>query len=278
MLPETHVFHRGDHRQPTRRGRPRRSDDRRAVRGTVRGRSEGSRRCRPRAAGLPMRGTWSTAAIRSSAACWPTGSGCTTSAGDWSRRPATSAPGHAADAPGAARLAGLRAGAAGLEPEADAPADHDLGGLPPVVAPRVGRVPIPTTPGTADTRSDASMPRRCATACSVPADGSIRTLYRPRPYPSRKTAVGQVNAANDSPRRSLYLEVRRTRPVSFLTAFDAPVMAVNCDRRIPSTSAPAVPDADEQRLHPRSRESHGPPPASGSPARAGGRQARPARG
>jgi hypothetical protein len=55
--------------------------------------------------------------------------------------------------------------------------------------------------------------------------------------PVTEDSVGQVNAANDSPRRSLYLEVRRTRPVSLLTAFDAPVMAVNCDRRTPSTSA-----------------------------------------
>ncbi len=64
-----------------------------------------------------------------------------------------------------------------------------------------------------------------------------RTLFG-RPVPVAEDAVGQVNAANDSPRRSLYLEVRRTRPVSLLTAFDAPVMAVNCDRRNPSTSAP----------------------------------------
>jgi hypothetical protein len=63
-----------------------------------------------------------------------------------------------------------------------------------------------------------------------------RALYG-RPVPVTEDSVGQVNAANDSPRRSLYLEARRTRPVSLLTAFDAPVMAVNCDRRTPSTSA-----------------------------------------
>jgi hypothetical protein len=49
---------------------------------------------------------------------------------------------------------------------------------------------------------------------------------------------GQVMPANNSARRSVYLEVRRTRPVSLLTAFDAPVMAVNCDRRAATTSAP----------------------------------------
>ena len=44
-------------------------------------------------------------------------------------------------------------------------------------------------------------------------------------------SVGLVGPANDSPRRSLYLQVRRTHPVSLLTAFDAPVMTLNCDRR-----------------------------------------------
>ncbi len=57
------------------------------------------------------------------------------------------------------------------------------------------------------------------------------------PVPVAEDAVGQVNAAGGSTRRSVYLEVRRTRPVSFLAAFDAPVMAVNCDRRTLSTSA-----------------------------------------
>src|SRR5262249_49755196 len=56
--------------------------------------------------------------------------------------------------------------------------------------------------------------------------------------PVSEDSVGQVLPANDSARRSLYLEVRRTKPVSFLSAFDAPVMAVNCERRIASTSAP----------------------------------------
>jgi hypothetical protein len=64
-----------------------------------------------------------------------------------------------------------------------------------------------------------------------------QTLFGPS-VPIAEDSVGQVQATNDSPRRSLYLEVRRTKPVSFLAAFDAPVMAVNCERRIASTSAP----------------------------------------
>lgn len=50
--------------------------------------------------------------------------------------------------------------------------------------------------------------------------------------------VGLINAVGDSPRRSVYLQVRRSRPISFLTTFDAPVMAVNCERRVDATSAP----------------------------------------
>ena len=62
-----------------------------------------------------------------------------------------------------------------------------------------------------------------------------RTLFGP-PVPVVEDTVGLVNPADDSPRRSLYLQVRRTRPVSLLSAFDAPVMTLNCDRRIPSTT------------------------------------------
>jgi hypothetical protein len=54
--------------------------------------------------------------------------------------------------------------------------------------------------------------------------------------PVSEDFVGQV-VANDAPRRSIYLQARRTKPVSFLTAFDAPVMTLNCERRVPSTGA-----------------------------------------
>lgn len=49
---------------------------------------------------------------------------------------------------------------------------------------------------------------------------------------------GQVMPAGDSARRSIYLQMRRTKPVSFLTTFDAPVMTVNCEKRVTSTSSP----------------------------------------
>ena len=50
--------------------------------------------------------------------------------------------------------------------------------------------------------------------------------------------AGQVHVKDDSPRRSLYIQARRTKPVSLLAAFDAPVMTLNCDRRPSSTVAP----------------------------------------
>jgi len=56
--------------------------------------------------------------------------------------------------------------------------------------------------------------------------------------PVAEDSVGLVNPEGDSPRRSIYLQVKRSNPVSLLTTFDAPVMSVNCDQRAVSTSAP----------------------------------------
>ncbi len=56
--------------------------------------------------------------------------------------------------------------------------------------------------------------------------------------PVAEDFVGQIAPANDSPRRGIYLQTRRSKPVSFLTAFDAPVMTVNCDRRVQAVSSP----------------------------------------
>lgn len=63
------------------------------------------------------------------------------------------------------------------------------------------------------------------------------TLYGP-PVPIEEDATGQVVAGGGVTRRSVYLQVRRSKPVTFLTTFDAPVMEVNCDRRISSTGSP----------------------------------------
>src|SRR5439155_16436701 len=48
----------------------------------------------------------------------------------------------------------------------------------------------------------------------------------------------KVPLGADEFRRSLYIQVRRSLPLSLLEAFDAPAMAPNCDRRTSSTVAP----------------------------------------
>ena len=79
-------------------------------------------------------------------------------------------------------------------------------------------------------------------------------MYGP-PVPVREDAVGQIVVGIDKKqgdnkmpvevamggeefRRSIYVEVRRSRPLAFLNTFDAPVMEVNCERRTSSTVAP----------------------------------------
>ena len=62
------------------------------------------------------------------------------------------------------------------------------------------------------------------------------TLYGP-PVPVAEDAVGHILPDNDSVKRSLYLQSRRTKPVSLLATFDFPTLAVNCDRRATTTSA-----------------------------------------
>ena len=49
--------------------------------------------------------------------------------------------------------------------------------------------------------------------------------------------TGQVVPQSET-RRSLYLQVRRSKPVAFLQAFDQPIMETNCERRDVSTVAP----------------------------------------
>ena len=48
----------------------------------------------------------------------------------------------------------------------------------------------------------------------------------------------EVSLKGEEFRRSVYIQVRRSRPLAMLHAFDAPVMEVNCERRSSSTVAP----------------------------------------
>jgi hypothetical protein len=75
------------------------------------------------------------------------------------------------------------------------------------------------------------------------------TMFGPA-IPVKEDDAGQVVVAVDPPppgsdmqqspafRRSIYVQVRRTQPLAFLQVFDAPVMEVNCERRPVSTVAP----------------------------------------
>ena len=64
-----------------------------------------------------------------------------------------------------------------------------------------------------------------------------RTPFGP-PVPIVEDAAGQVGTPDDQPRRSVYLQSKRSKPVAFLATFDAPTGELHCERRTPTTSAP----------------------------------------
>jgi hypothetical protein len=64
-----------------------------------------------------------------------------------------------------------------------------------------------------------------------------RTMFGPAIAVTEDT-TGQVVAPDDKPRRSIYLQARRSKPVAFMATFDAPAGELNCDRRGSSTAAP----------------------------------------
>jgi hypothetical protein len=59
------------------------------------------------------------------------------------------------------------------------------------------------------------------------------------PVPMVRSADGEINAPADvsGNRRSIYLQVRRSQPLTFLQLFDQPVIETNCTRREVSTVA-----------------------------------------
>jgi hypothetical protein len=71
------------------------------------------------------------------------------------------------------------------------------------------------------------------------AAGSLRrTMFGP-PVPMQRHGDGEVTAQPGAAgrRRSVYLQVRRSQPLTFLQVFDQPVMETNCTRRSRSTVA-----------------------------------------
>lgn len=83
-------------------------------------------------------------------------------------------------------------------------------------------------------RFDAEIVRDSVLAASGALDPK---LFGP-PVAVKADADGQVVEAAAPTRRSIYVQVRRSQPLSMLTTFDAPVMEVNCAKRPSSTVAP----------------------------------------
>jgi hypothetical protein len=73
---------------------------------------------------------------------------------------------------------------------------------------------------------------------AVAASGRLNDTLFGKPLEVMEDFAGQVHVKDDVPRRSIYVQDRRSKPVSLLSAFDAPVMTVNCERRPSSTVAP----------------------------------------
>ena len=67
--------------------------------------------------------------------------------------------------------------------------------------------------------------------------GSLSDEMGGPPIAVTENDSGQFVVDADVPRRSVYVQSRRSRPVAMLHAFDAPSMVTNCERRTSSTAA-----------------------------------------
>ena len=69
------------------------------------------------------------------------------------------------------------------------------------------------------------------------ASGQLDRTLLGRPTKIKEDDTGQVVVDGTQTRRSMYIQVRRSRPVAMLQSFDAPVMETNCESRSSSTVA-----------------------------------------
>ncbi|MDA0807651.1 MAG: DUF1553 domain-containing protein [Planctomycetota bacterium] len=69
------------------------------------------------------------------------------------------------------------------------------------------------------------------------ASGQLDRTLLGSPVKIKEDDTGQVVVDGTQTRRSLYIQVRRSRPVAMLQTFDAPVMETNCESRPSSTVA-----------------------------------------
>ncbi len=67
--------------------------------------------------------------------------------------------------------------------------------------------------------------------------GTLEHDFSGPPVAIKEDDTGQVIVDGQQKRRSVYIRVRRSQPVAMLQSFDAPVMDVNCERRPVSTVA-----------------------------------------
>ena len=67
--------------------------------------------------------------------------------------------------------------------------------------------------------------------------GTLDDSIGGKPINIKEDETGSVVVDGPSGRRSLYIQSRRTKPVSILQTFDAPVMETNCEIRVNSTVA-----------------------------------------
>ncbi|VTS05147.1 PSD1 and planctomycete cytochrome C domain-containing protein [Tuwongella immobilis] len=74
--------------------------------------------------------------------------------------------------------------------------------------------------------------------CLLVVTGRLDSTQFGPPLPVMEDTVGQVLTPDQQPRRTIYFQQRRSKPIAFLTTFDAPSGELNCDRRISSTAAP----------------------------------------
>ncbi len=92
-------------------------------------------------------------------------------------------------------------------------------------------------------RQTSNMPRRLEAEAVrdavLAASGTLDAKMYGEPVGTRTKTTGEVAPAGEDckGRRSIYQIVRRSAPQSFLASFDAPVMEINCSRRVTSASA-----------------------------------------
>lgn len=86
--------------------------------------------------------------------------------------------------------------------------------------------------------SGALNPKMFGPSVAVSEDGVGQIVVPSAALPAAPFTGVAAFVGGEESRRSVYVEVRRSRPLAMLRTFDAPVMETNCDRRPASTVAP----------------------------------------